>query len=124
MDETGEPEVHRVMHPNYHVHHGGHRVKELDSYGDMVLLKNPRLMHHPLDALLAIDLALSNFLPLDKWEKLRADTGYQMMMKKSQTNWWKPYYETLGNYWNNKSSKGQKSQKLVTKSLELNPHLL
>ncbi|EOG7749762.1 hypothetical protein ACLIOB_000333 [Vibrio cholerae] len=124
MDGTGEQETYKVMHPHYHVHHGGKKVKSLNSYGDLIILKSPRLMHHPLDALLAIDLALSNFLPLESWQKVRAHTGYRLMMKDSQLKWWKPYYETLGSYWTNKNSKGRSNQESIQKSLELNPHLL
>ncbi|TMO53470.1 hypothetical protein [Pseudoalteromonas phenolica] len=124
MEGTGEAETYKKVHPHYHVHHGGNRLKDLNTYGDLILLKTPRLMHHPLDVFLAIDLALSNFLPFDLWTKLRADTGYQIILKDSQLKWWKPYYENLGNYWNNRKGKGKLDIAETKKSLELNPHLL
>lgn len=124
MDGTGEPETYKVMHPHYHVHHGGKKLKEVNSYGDLIILKSPRLMHHPLDAFLAIDLALSNFLPLENWTKVRANTGYKIIMQDSQLKWWKPYYENLGSYWTNKKGKGREKEESVLKSLQLNPHLL
>lgn len=125
MDGTGKEEEYRYIHPHYHVHHGGHKVKELDSYGDMVILKSPRLMHHPLDAFLAIDLILSNFLKVGEWNKLRASTQYRMAVKKSQLSWWKPYYEQLGSYWltlDNSDGRNAESNLLATRAL--NPHLL
>lgn len=125
MDGTGEDEEHRYIHPHYHVHHGGHKVKDLDSYGDLILLKSPRLQHHPLDAFLAIDLALSNFLEKREWEKVRAESIYKRAIIKSQKTWWQPFYEELGKYWQSKAddrSLGAKNN--LSASKKLNPHLL
>ncbi|HHF2981646.1 TPA: hypothetical protein ACPJ0L_002578 [Vibrio alginolyticus] len=125
MDGTGEEEQYRYIHPHYHVHHGGKKVKKLDSYGDMIVLKSPRLMHHPLDAFLAIDLILSNFLDLTIWKQLRANTQYKLALKESQLNWWKPYYEKLGNYWETMGNSTLKDAKQNLSAMrDLNPHLL
>ena len=124
MEGSGEAEEYRYMHPHHHVHHGGREVKDLGSYGNMIILKSPRLIHHPMDALLAIDLALSNFLPSKTWQKIRSDSSYNRMMTDSQLAWWKPYYERLGNYWRCKGSKASNDKLIIEQSKELNPHLL
>ncbi|CAK3556695.1 Nucleotidyltransferase [Vibrio crassostreae] len=125
MEGTGEEEEYRFIHPHFHVHHGGHRVKELDSYGNMIILKNPRLMHHPLDALLAIDLVLSNFLQKREWDLLKGNPNYKRVMRRAQMNWWKPYYEQLGQYWASMAdSDSTTSQANIGHCQGLNPHLI
>lgn len=125
MDGTGEDEEHRYIHPNHHVHHGGHKVKDLSSYGDLILLKSPRLQHHPLDAFLAIDLALSNFLEKRQWEQIRADSVFKRAIIKSQETWWKPFYSELGQYWQSKTDgRSQHAKDNIIASKKLNPHLL
>lgn len=93
------------IHPNYHFHHGGRRIKqETEDYGELVLLDAPRLMHPPLDLFLAVDLLASNFLKERYWRNLRADTTYQEIIKESQLNWWKKYYQQIADYWKHQTS--------------------
>ncbi|EKO3577907.1 hypothetical protein [Vibrio metschnikovii] len=93
------------IHPNYHFHHGGRRIKEVtEDYGELVLLDAPRLMHPPLDLFLAIDMLASNFLKERFWRNLRADTTYQELIKESQINWWMHYYQQIADYWNHQTS--------------------
>lgn len=75
-----EPEE---VHPLYHFHHGGQRMYEIENFGQVLLLDPPRLLHPPLDAILAVDFVLSNFMGA-KWKKLRADEHYETMITHAQ----------------------------------------
>lgn len=125
LDFHNSPEPTKFMHPIYHFHHGGKKLDDLDSYGNIILLDTPRVMHHPLDIFLAIDFVISNFVEAESWTRLRGDTRYQKIMEKAQQHWWKPYYEELGKYWTSKAnSKAGSSVKNIAAARELNPHLI
>ncbi|EPL9568806.1 hypothetical protein MMK73_000859 [Providencia rettgeri] len=113
----------QYIHPSYHFHHGGRRVKDnIGSYGDLILLDAPRLMHPPLDLFLAIDFLISNFT-LDRiWKNIRADTRYQKIIKNSQDKWWKGYYQQISDYWIHQSSGKEDTQKRASANLSI-PYL-
>ncbi|EGQ8314619.1 hypothetical protein ACE1OI_002143 [Vibrio cholerae] len=111
------------IHPNYHFHHGGRRIKEVtEDYGELVLLDAPRLMHPPLDLFLAVDMLASNFLKERLWRNLRADTTYQELIKESQNNWWMDYYQLISDYWKHQTSGIADVQKRKTAQLAI-PYL-
>lgn len=115
----------RFMHPDYHFHHGGKKLDSLDSYGNIILLDTPRVMHHPLDILLAIDFVVSNFVFSETWNDLRNEIRYKKIIEQAQEWWWKPYYEALGNYWGSKANhKAKNAQDNMVLSKKLNPHLI
>lgn len=88
------------IHPNFHMHHGGKKVKdEVANYGEVVLLDTPRLLHPPLDLFLAFDMVLTNFYERRVWANFRANTSYQQIIKTSQEKWWKDYYNQISDYW-------------------------
>lgn len=125
LDYHGDTKQTRFMHPVYHFHHGGKKLDDLPSYGNLVLIDTPRVMHHPLDLFLAVDFVVSNFIELDDWNSLRNDTRYKKLMEKFQLCWWAPFYTELGNFWDSKkSSKAKASQLNIAASKRLNPHLL
>ncbi|MEH0788923.1 hypothetical protein [Vibrio alginolyticus] len=125
LDFHNTPEPTRFMHPIYHFHHGGKKLDDLKSYGNVILLDAPRVMHHPLDIFLAIDFVISNFIAASKWHELRADTRYKKIIEIAQKNWWKPYYEELGNYWDSLGNhKGSIAKGNIKASRLLNPHLI
>lgn len=98
-------QVPEFIHPSYHFHHGGRKIKDTTSnYGELLLLDAPRLMHPPLDLFLAVDFLVSNFVKERKWKNLRADTTYEEIIKASQIKWWKKYYQQVANYWNHQTS--------------------
>lgn len=93
------------IHPNFHMHNGGKKVKdEVNDYGEIVLLDAPRLLHPPLDLFLAFDMVLTNFYERRVWADFRADTTYQELIKKSQEKWWKDYYNQIADYWKHQTS--------------------
>lgn len=121
--QDGKPEF---MHPDFHIHHGGRKINDLENYGELVILDNPRIMHHPLDVFLGIDFIISNFYPEREWQKLRNDQRYKRMILLAQLNWWQPYYESLANYWLHlgKGKNATNSLKHLEIAKKLNPHYI
>ena len=99
-------------HPRYHFHFGGndmnlvannHRCKHnCHTFGELLLLSQPRLLHPPLDGVLAVDFVLSNAAG-SQWQKLRLDPSYSSMIKRSQDRYWKIFAKTFSDHWSSTS---------------------
>ncbi|QFI37580.1 hypothetical protein FR932_06865 [Moritella marina ATCC 15381] len=118
-EKDGDPEY---IHPNYHFHHGGKKLSELNDCGQIILLDAPRVMHHPLDLFLSVDFVVSNFCKKEVWKKLRANTTYTNYIKMAQDQWWKLYYQDLANYWNHFGKSGVDDRAICKSAKEANPH--
>jgi hypothetical protein len=80
-----------LAHPEYHFQHGGKRVWSLNDYGYNLLLETPRLAHPPMDAILAVDFVLSNYVG-KKWTALHSENStYRDLVKSAQDRCWAPY---------------------------------
>jgi hypothetical protein len=96
--ETGQPgESSNAVHPRYHVQYGGNRMKDLQ-LGETLLGDAPRLLHPPLDAVLAIDFVASNFL-YERWQRLRDDQTYRRIVADSYAALWTPWFECVSAHW-------------------------
>jgi len=115
MDEDGQPlksawhlDYHNVKgnekfsHPQFHFQFGGQKIRESNQIentafntGELFLMETPRLVHPPLDPVLAIDFVFGNFLGDRIWKKLRAIPKYRSIHSKSKDLLWKPYFEIL-----------------------------
>lgn len=85
----------KEVHPLYHFHYGGRRMYDLESYGNTLLLSPPRLQFPPMDGILAIDFALSNFKPVE-WRRLREQSeNYSKLIKEAQSLYWAPFFLSL-----------------------------
>lgn len=92
--------------PLYHVQHAGSVMKGFEaSWGSAVFLEAPRLVHPPLNAFIACDLILSNFLPKAR-EKLARDGNYKRWLGQAQRDIWKPYIEGISSAWSEKPEEG------------------
>lgn len=83
-------------HPRYHWQYGGEKVWHFDEgwFGTHLLLVSPRILHPPLDVILAIDFVLANFYaPI--WKELRNESGYQRIIAAAQHYYWKPYFQQI-----------------------------
>lgn len=114
------------MHPDFHLHHGGKKIANLNTYGNLVILDAPRVMHHPLDVILGIDFVISNFFSAIQWQKLRAKKEYHRIVEMAQENWWKDYYLALNSYWESKSKSRltPKDRAAIVSAKRLNPHFI
>lgn len=92
--ENGPTEV----HPLYHLQYNPAIGKKGFSFGSLLHLDIPRLMHPPVDLILGLDLVIANFLP-EIWDKLRNNRNYLGLQKKYQDALWKPYMHTLSSHW-------------------------
>ncbi len=83
------------VHPLYHVHFGGKEINEGQiQYGEVLILESPRLLHPPMDIVLAIDFVLGNFYSKSsgKVNELRDNPQYQKIVTKAKNRFWKPYF--------------------------------
>lgn len=84
------------VHPSYHFQFGGNKLEDgekLDS-GRALFLDAPRIMHHPMELILAIDFILSNFFP-KIWNKIKLDKTYQKILKQYQKDFILPYFKSI-----------------------------
>lgn len=88
------------LHPHLHLTYGGQSMENIP-LGDVLLLPTPRLAYPPIDIILGIDFALSNFVKKDIYENIRSDPQYRAAVKHSQIKYWKPYMLSLAHYWCN-----------------------
>mgnify|MGYP001087048854 CR=1 FL=1 len=77
--------------------------KIADQLGDTFLLDPPRLMHPPMDGILAVDFILANYAGTT-WKKLRDDPQYTKLIAPQFERIWKPYFEGVAGSWANPRS--------------------
>jgi hypothetical protein len=89
------------FHPHYHLHNGGYALTNDESLetGNLMILESPRVMHPPLDGILAIDFVIRNFYKESVHKKLTTDKDYQKILKNSQFMFWRPYFLALAANW-------------------------
>ena len=91
-------------HPLYHLQQGGIELHQLgNNVGGWILLHQPRLAFPPMDAILAIDYFLSQYLG-DNWQKIKANVLYQLIVRAAQDRLWKPHYSELADHWSTTKS--------------------
>jgi hypothetical protein len=105
--EKGVQKPSLLVHPCYHIHHGGKAIWDAPdfNYGSHLLLETPRLAHLPLDGILAIDFVLSNYMPTT-WHKLRdEEPRYVDIVHESQKRCWYAYMMAMSTYWSDEDTK-------------------
>jgi len=89
------------VHPYYHFQFGGNELKKnVQEYGQVLILDSPRIMYHPMDFILTIDFIVSNFLP-ETWERLKKESMYISVLKKVQKLFVEPYFRSFVNFFDN-----------------------
>ncbi|MPR13820.1 hypothetical protein [Microvirga tunisiensis] len=79
------------VHPLYHFQYGGAKMHPIgDRLGKTFLIDPPRLMHPPMDGILAVDFVLANYAGA-VWKKLRDDSQYMNLVNEKLNQYWKPY---------------------------------
>jgi len=84
-------------HPLYHFEFGGSNKTETEgfSYGHFILLDTPRIMHPPLDIVLAIDFIIKHFYSYSDSQTLTNKQQYKDIIKNAQYRLWRPYYLSI-----------------------------
>lgn len=90
----------RYLHPRYHLTYGGKKMrdeikKNIDCFGQSLLMATPRIPIAPMDGILAIDFVLNHFYKAEKIGHVLNNTKYREAVKASQTRIWEPYYRSL-----------------------------
>jgi hypothetical protein len=85
------------IHPLYHLQYGGDKLTDDEDFetGDVLFCDAPRIMHPPMDIILAIDFVLANYYSFhacDEYRKLLKDEGYQKIVKNAKNRFWRPYF--------------------------------
>lgn len=99
LDRQPENSQSDEVHPAYHIHVGGHRLKSVsgENFGSSLFMGSPRLKHYPMDLILGIDFVTSNFCPgINK--KLRSEQRFIKLLRHSQELILKPYYCSLSRH--------------------------
>lgn len=95
------PHITEDIHPLYHFQFGGARMTKIaDQLGQTLLLNPPRLMHPPMDGILAIDFVLANYAG-GIWKALREDPQYTNLIVPQFERFWKPYFDAVAASWAN-----------------------
>lgn len=95
------PHITEDIHPLYHFQFGGARMTKIaDQLGTTLLLDPPRLMHPPMDGILAIDFVLANYAG-SIWKSLRDDPQYSNLIVPQFKRFWKPYFDAVAGSWSN-----------------------
>lgn len=117
-----------AAHPIYHWQCGGNQARDFAreiGSGDLLpvlMLDSPRIAHPPLDAVLAVDFVLSNFVP-SEWRPMRQLPKYRAIMLRSQKQFWRPYAAGVRR-WFAKLIPAKADTDLAWPSDDLWPHLL
>ncbi len=87
------PEFH---HPLYHLHFGGYELtnEEDFDFGKILIVEAPRIMHPPMDIIIAIDFVLTNFYSTQtcpRLVKLTTDPQYIRILSAAKERFWKPF---------------------------------
>lgn len=93
----GEHEPVHEPHPLYHVQYGGRRMLGVD-LGRTLLSDAPRLLHPPMDVVLAVDLVVSNFM-CEAWNRLSEDPAYVRIVDNSYRRLWRPWFSFVASFW-------------------------
>ncbi len=82
------------IHPLFHFHFGGHQITSNPDiyYGNILLLSAPRIMHPPLDFILAFDFIIHNFYDEQQRKPIVTDKDYKPIINRIKRSCWKPYF--------------------------------
>lgn len=95
-----------LYHPLYHIHFGGdYLTDDLELHDSKIaIFEAPRLIHPPLDGVLAIDFVLRNFYSnKEQIQDIINDISYIRIINNARELYWKPYYKAIASYWANRN---------------------
>jgi hypothetical protein len=99
--DKGDAQGALYSHPIYHMNFGGnHMVKQGDVFGKLLLLPSPRIIHPPMDIVLACDFIVRNFYTIERHKSLTENPGYKQLIANASERYWKNYSYALASYWN------------------------
>jgi hypothetical protein len=96
LDSTDEDKKKedRITHPLFHLNFGGKNMKS-GEYGQLICFDSPRVVHHPMDVILAIDFILRNFYLEIDHEEITSQPWYKEILRFSSEKYLRPYYQDI-----------------------------
>lgn len=110
------------IHPYFHLTYGGKLMNNTE-LGNVLLLPAPRISYPPMDIILGIDFILSNFIKVDIYNEIKAESQYRSAVRRSQEKLWRPYVLSLAHHWC-KFDNCVYSQIKLEQSKHLHPNLI
>lgn len=105
LDKGGTEDA-KYDHPVYHMNFGGDLmsdklVEEEDPnyFGKLLLLPSPRIMHPPMDIILACDFIIKNFYEKKNHRELTTLPGYVELINRAKNRYIKPYAYAFASAW-------------------------
>lgn len=96
FDRHGEGSIPEFHHPLYHAHFGGKEINQGQlQYGNVLIVESPRLLHPPMDIILAIDFVLCNFYSrhtCGAYCALLEEPTYHTIVENSRKRFWRPFF--------------------------------
>jgi len=114
IDRVGDQDDSLEIHPLYHIHYFN-ESQSMDAGFVTLDMDAPRLVHHPVEAIIGILLAMANYNP-DLYEKLRDNAIYMNLCNYYFDRIVKPYFESLSRAW------GLKIDSIVDANPEICPY--
>lgn len=86
-------------HPKYHFEFGGSELNKTEgfSFGDFIIFDTFRIMHPPLDIVLAIDFVIKNFYSYKENYSLTQNELYKRYIHNARIRLWRPYALSFAN---------------------------
>lgn len=109
-NESGTNEIHPLYHLQY-LQNAKIKPKDDFDHGDSLQLDIPRMMHFPMELILGVSFMMSNFCP-ELYSKLIQDRQYINLCKQYQERVWRPYINSLYNFWTTNANQWAWSPKL------------
>lgn len=98
--DKGAPSDALFAHPEYHMNFGGSNMsKNSASYGTLLLLAAPRLLHPPLDLVLGCDFIIRNFYLKTSHVGITSLPAYNEILLRAKNRYWKPYGKAFYSHW-------------------------
>jgi hypothetical protein len=87
------------LHPRYHFQHAGIMMRaQEDQWGQSLLVDPPRLMHPPLDGLLAVDFVLGAYLAKRYQNECVKDATYTNLISIAQRRAWTGFARAVASF--------------------------
>ena len=93
LDKHDATKITETSHPLYHYEFGGSEIAKAENfdYGDFIIIDAPRIMHPPMDIVLAMDFVIKNYYKSADHSTLTGQSQYQKYVRNAQMRIWRPY---------------------------------
>ena len=93
LDKRKVSDCYNFIEPEFHFTFGGHYMDSNSSwdFGQLLLMRTPRIMHPPLDLILGIDFILNNYISKEYNSIFIGDKRYIEIIQKVKELIWRPY---------------------------------